>query len=43
MVIDEAQDYSNHFNLKFVRELTGTKYFTVVGDVNQRFLLNIQT
>lgn len=37
VVIDEAQDYSPlQFNV--VRELTGTKYFTVVGDVNQRLI-----
>ncbi|MDU2657361.1 HelD family protein [Clostridium perfringens] len=37
VVIDEAQDYSP-LQFKVVRELTGTKYFTVVGDVNQRLI-----
>lgn len=37
VVIDEAQDYSQ-LQFKVVRELTGTKYFTVVGDVNQRLI-----
>ncbi|MDJ9034494.1 AAA family ATPase [Clostridium perfringens] len=37
VVIDEAQDYSS-LQFKVVRELTGTKYFTVVGDVNQRLI-----
>ncbi|MDK0614764.1 AAA family ATPase [Clostridium perfringens] len=37
VVIDEAQDYSP-LKFKVVRELTGTKYFTVVGDVNQRLI-----
>ena len=37
LVIDEAQDYSP-LQFKVVRELTGTKYFTVVGDVNQRLI-----
>ncbi|MCC5434120.1 AAA family ATPase [Clostridium perfringens] len=37
VVIDEAQDYSL-LQFKVVRELTGTKYFTVVGDVNQRLI-----
>ncbi|MGG5460719.1 HelD family protein [Clostridium sp. B9] len=37
VVIDEAQDYSP-LQFKVVRELTGTKYFTVVGDVNQRLV-----
>ncbi|MDU7886419.1 MAG: AAA family ATPase, partial [Clostridium perfringens] len=37
VVIDEAQDYSP-LQFKVIRELTGTKYFTVVGDVNQRLI-----
>lgn len=37
VVIDEAQDYSP-LQFKVVRELTGTKYFTIVGDVNQRLV-----
>ncbi|HAT4182628.1 HelD family protein [Clostridium perfringens] len=37
VVIDEAQDYSP-LQFKVVRELTGTKYFTVVGDINQRLI-----
>lgn len=37
VVIDEAQDYSS-LQFKVVKELTGSKYFTVVGDVNQRFV-----
>lgn len=37
VVIDEAQDYSP-LQFKVVRELTGTKYFTIVGDVNQRLI-----
>lgn len=37
VVIDEAQDYSP-LQFKVVRELIGTKYFTVVGDVNQRLI-----
>ncbi|UUR84512.1 AAA family ATPase [Clostridium perfringens] len=37
VVIDEAQDYSP-LQFKVVRELTGTKHFTVVGDVNQRLI-----
>ncbi|BDC00934.1 TPA: UvrD-helicase domain-containing protein [Clostridium perfringens] len=37
VIIDEAQDYSP-LQFKVVRELTGTKYFTVVGDVNQRLI-----
>ncbi|WP_415333819.1 HelD family protein [Clostridium perfringens] len=37
VLIDEAQDYSP-LQFKVVRELTGTKYFTVVGDVNQRLI-----
>ena len=37
VVIDEAQDYSP-LQFKVVRELSGTKYFTVVGDVNQRLI-----
>ncbi|HHD2604125.1 TPA: UvrD-helicase domain-containing protein [Clostridium perfringens] len=37
VVIDEAQDYSP-LQFKVVSELTGTKYFTVVGDVNQRLI-----
>ena len=37
VVIDEAQDYSP-LQFKVVIELTGTKYFTVVGDVNQRLI-----
>lgn len=37
VVIDEAQDYSP-IQFKVVRELTGSKYFTIVGDVNQRLI-----
>ncbi len=37
VVIDEAQDYSP-LQFKVVKELTGTRYFTVVGDVNQRLV-----
>ena len=37
VVIDEAQDYSP-LQFKVVRDLTGTKYFTVVGDLNQRLI-----
>lgn len=37
IIIDEAQDYSP-LQFKVIRELTGTKYFTVVGDVNQRLI-----
>lgn len=37
VVIDEAQDYSP-LQFKVIRELIGSKYFTVVGDVNQRLV-----
>ncbi|MGL5617388.1 MAG: HelD family protein [Sarcina sp.] len=37
VVIDEAQDYSP-LQFKVIRELIGSKYFTVVGDVNQRLI-----
>ncbi|WP_072990709.1 HelD family protein [Clostridium cavendishii] len=37
VVIDEAQDYSE-MQFKVVKELTGSKYFTIVGDVNQRLV-----
>lgn len=42
VVIDEAQDYSP-LQFKVVRELTGTKYFTIVGDVNQRLIKYLDT
>ena len=35
VIIDEAQDYSP-IQFKVIKELTGSKYFTIVGDVNQR-------
>ena len=35
VIIDEAQDYSP-IQFKVIKELTGSKYFTVVGDANQR-------
>ncbi len=35
IIIDEAQDYSP-IQFKVIKELTGSKYFTIVGDVNQR-------
>lgn len=37
VVIDEAQDYSP-LQFKVIRELIGSKYFTIVGDVNQRLI-----
>lgn len=37
VIIDEAQDYSP-LQFKVIRELIGSKYFTVVGDVNQRLI-----
>lgn len=37
VIIDEAQDYSP-LQFKVIRELTGSRYFTVVGDVNQRLI-----
>ena len=37
VVIDEAQDYSP-LQFKVIRELIGSRYFTVVGDVNQRLI-----
>ncbi|MPQ42600.1 HelD family protein [Clostridium tarantellae] len=37
VIIDEAQDYSP-LQFKVVKELSGTKYFTVVGDTNQRLI-----
>ncbi|WP_297521107.1 UvrD-helicase domain-containing protein [uncultured Clostridium sp.] len=37
VVIDEAQDYSP-LQFKVIRALIGSKYFTVVGDVNQRLI-----
>ncbi|MGL5764580.1 MAG: HelD family protein [Sarcina sp.] len=37
VVIDEAQDYTP-LQFKVIRELIGSKYFTVVGDVNQRLV-----
>lgn len=42
IIIDEAQDYSP-LQFKVIRELTGTKYFTVVGDVNQRLIKYSET
>lgn len=35
VIIDEAQDYSP-IQFKVIKELTGSKYFTIVGDANQR-------
>ncbi|MDO4535879.1 MAG: AAA family ATPase [Clostridium perfringens] len=35
VIIDEAQDYSP-IQFKVIKELTGSKYFTIVGDINQR-------
>ncbi|MCI1945455.1 HelD family protein [Clostridium luticellarii] len=37
IVIDEAQDYSP-LQFKVIKELTGCRSFTVVGDVNQRIV-----
>ena len=39
VVIDEAQDYSS-LQFKVIQELTGAKSFTVVGDCNQRLIVN---
>lgn len=39
VVIDEAQDYSS-LQFKVIQELTGAKSFTIVGDCNQRFIVN---
>lgn len=42
IVIDEAQDYTAlQFNV--IRELTGCKNFTIVGDVNQRLIKGAET
>lgn len=35
VIVDEAQDYSP-IQFKVIKELTGSKYFTIVGDANQR-------
>ncbi len=37
VVIDEAQDY-NLTQFKLIKELTGCKSFTIVGDTNQRLI-----
>ncbi|MCH3964915.1 MAG: AAA family ATPase [Clostridium sp.] len=37
IVIDEAQDYST-LEFKVIRELTGCRSFTIVGDMNQRLV-----
>lgn len=37
IVIDEAQDY-NLTQFKLIKELTGCKSFTIVGDTNQRLI-----
>lgn len=39
VVIDEAQDYSS-LQFRVIQELTGAKSFTVVGDCNQRLIVN---
>lgn len=39
VVIDEAQDYSS-LQFKVIQELTGAKSFTIVGDCNQRLIIN---
>lgn len=41
VVIDEAQDY-NTTQFKLIKELTGCKSYTIVGDSNQRLITTVE-
>ena len=41
VVIDEAQDY-NTTQFKLIKELTGCKSYTIVGDSNQRLITTLE-